>query len=331
MNSKGGHLYYNATRSPEMALASLQDINKVLDKGMVLMGVKGEKMPLEWERVIMVEELRKQYPKLKLGELDLAFTLASRGELGFENETYQNFTVLYMNRMVTAYLRWANPYAYAPQDVKDTLPYRVVSDQEKIDLDFRCYAKFRDWENFVYGIQTYYIFKNRNILTEITDQVKKEVRVLMLEKAMKMNNSMDRRTYRNRLDDAEYHLNQCRRYMVAKYFDQFLEPKKDKLPLSVKEHEDALIEAATLHFLKYQDFETILCGMDVFDILYKRGDMPIERKLIFEMTEQAMRNKMKTLDGQYKSQLIKDMSDEQWQEDKCRMMSLANYLLNKVA
>jgi hypothetical protein len=59
--------------------------------------------------------------------------------------------------------------------------------------------------------------------------------------------------------------------------------------------------------------------------------MPIERKLIFEMTEQAMRNKMKTLDGQYKTQLIKDMSDEQWQEDKCRMMSLANYLLNKVA
>jgi len=44
-----------------------------------------------------------------------------------------------------------------------------------------------------------------------------------------------------------------------------------------------------------------------------------------------MRNKMKTLDGQYKTQIIKDMSDEQWQEDKCRMMSLANYLLNKVA
>jgi hypothetical protein len=169
------------------------------------------------------------------------------------------------------------------------------------------------------------------VITEITDTVKKEVRGMMLEKAMKMNNSMDRRTYRNRLDDEEYHLNQCRRYMVGKYFDQFLEPKRDKAPLSVKEHEDAMIEAATLHFLKYQDFESILCGMDVFDILLKRGDMPIERKLIFEMTEQSMRNKMKTLDGQYKSQLIKDMSNEQWQEDKCRMMSLANYLLNKVA
>jgi hypothetical protein len=233
--------------------------------------------------------------------------------------------------MLTAYLRWANPYAYAPQEVKDTLPYRVVTDQEKIDLDFRCYAKFRDWENFVYGIQTYYILKNKGVITEITDTVKKEVRGMMLEKAMKMNNSMDRRTYRNRLDDEEYLLNQCRRFMVGKYFDQFLEPKRDKAPLSVKEHEDAMIEAATLHFLKYQDFETILCGMDVFEILYKRGDMPIERKLIFEMTEQAMRNKMKTLDGQYKSQLIKDMSNEQWQEDKCRMMSLANYLLNKVA
>jgi hypothetical protein len=331
MNSKGGNQYYNAIRSPEMALAAIQDINMILDKGFVLLGLKGEKMPLEHEVSILIHELRVQYPKMKLGELDLAFTLAARGELDFDNNTFQNFTVIYMNRMVTAYLRWANPYAYAPDEVKDSIPYRVVSDQEKIDLDFRCYAKFRDWENFVYGIQTYYILKNRSVITEVTDEIKKEVRALMLEKAMKMSNSLDRRTYRNRLDDAEYHLNQCRRYMVGKYFDQFLEPKRDKLPLSVKEHEDALIEAATLHFLKYQNFESILCGMDVFDILLKRGDMPIERKLIYEMTEQAMRNKMKTLDGQYKSQIIKDMSDEQWQEDKCRMMSLANYLLNKVA
>lgn len=331
MNSKGGNQYYNAVRSPEMALASIKDINLILGKGFVLLGVKGEKMPLEHEVSILIHELRIQYPKMKLGELDLAFTLAARGELDFDNNTFQNFTVLYLNRMVTAYLRWANPYASAPPEIKDSIPYRVVSDQEKIDTDFRCYAKFRDWQNFVFGIQTYYLLKNQGVITQINSETLKTVRNIMLETAMQMSNYMDKKNYRNKLDDEEYLQNQCRRYMVAKYFDQFLTPKKDKLPLSVKEHDDALIEGATIHFLKYQNFETILCGSDVFDILYKRGDLPIERKLIFEMTEKMMRNKLSTISGQYKDQLKKDMADEAWQEHKCRLMSVANYLLNKVA
>jgi hypothetical protein len=331
MNSKGGSQYYNAVRSPEMALAATQDINTILDKGFVLLGLKGEKMPLEYEVSILIHELRVQYPKMKLGELDLAFTLAARGELDFDNNTFQNFTVLYLNRMVTAYLRWANPYASAPPEIKDSIPYRVVSDQDKINLDFRCYAKFRDWENFVYGIQTFYILKNQGVIQDISSDSLKQVRSMMLETAMRMSNYMDKKNYRSKLDDEEYLKNQCRRWLVAKYFDQFLAPKKDKLPLTPKQHEDALIEAGMIHYLKYQNFETIICGIDIFDIIYKRGEMPIERQLIFEMTETMMRRKLKTLALQYKKQMEKDMADESWQEHKCRLMALANYYMNKVA
>ena len=331
MQSKGGMLYVNASRSVTIRDATLKDINSVLDKGMLLLGIKGDKVPINWEKQIMIDELKKQYAKMKLGELDLAFTLAARGELDFANDTYQNFTVLYLNRMLTAYLRWAQPYAYAPDEVKDAIPYRAVSDQEKIDTDFRCYAKFRDWENFVFGIQTYYILKNQQVVGDISSEVTKQVKGMMYETAMQMSNTGDKKNYRSKLTDDEYLNNQCRRWMVAQYFDQFLTPKTNKLPLTVKEHEDAMIQAATVHFLMYQNFETILCGSDVFGIMHRRGDLPIERKLIYDMTEGMMRTKLKTLQGQHKDQHKKNMADEAWQEHKCRLMSLANHFMNQVA
>lgn len=80
---------------------------QVLDRNLLALGIKGEKLPGKFEMVDILNELKTYHGNLKLGELDLAFKKAIRQELNFDPETYQNFNLLYLNKMLAAYKQWA--------------------------------------------------------------------------------------------------------------------------------------------------------------------------------------------------------------------------------
>jgi len=142
--------YLQARQTPTMKQSLVQDIVQVLEQGMLILGIKGQNLPSPIEMQMLVTELKKEYSGLKLGELLLGFQLASRGKLDYQAETYQMFSVLYLNRMVSAYHRWAilqrqNIKEEEPNINPTSIPY-AMPDQEIIDFAYETYLKHRSWE-----------------------------------------------------------------------------------------------------------------------------------------------------------------------------------------
>ena len=75
-------------------------------KGMNMLGMKGDKLPTESEMVNMYKSVIDEYPNLKIGEIALAFDLAAKGKLDVEVETYQNFSMLYLHRILRSFARY---------------------------------------------------------------------------------------------------------------------------------------------------------------------------------------------------------------------------------
>ncbi|MFN9981517.1 MAG: hypothetical protein ACK53Y_16450, partial [bacterium] len=114
------------------------------------LGVKGDKMPNNADLLIMYKSIMEEYPNIKVGEISLAFDLAAKGKLDIEAETYKNFSMLYLHRLLRAFAR------YGMQKLNEIKPVaeskwqpRFISDDEKIETAFDCFKKFRQWDNIV--------------------------------------------------------------------------------------------------------------------------------------------------------------------------------------
>ena len=81
------------------------EIVKVLQAGLFKLGIKNPPAVDEW--AMYVKEITTYHGFLTIGEIELAFNMAIRQELNFDPETYQNFSLLYMNKMLAAYKQWA--------------------------------------------------------------------------------------------------------------------------------------------------------------------------------------------------------------------------------
>lgn len=81
------------------------DIVQVLQNGLFKLGIKQPPAVDEW--VLYVKEITCYHGFLTVGEIELAFNMAIRQELSFDPETYQNFSVLYLNKMLASYKQWA--------------------------------------------------------------------------------------------------------------------------------------------------------------------------------------------------------------------------------
>ena len=110
--STESQLISKARNSPKLMDSDSQDILKIITKGMILLGVKGERLPSEFELNYISKMMKVDYANLPIGEFDLAFELCAKNKLDEVAETFQNFSVLYLTRMMGSYARWIRAFMY---------------------------------------------------------------------------------------------------------------------------------------------------------------------------------------------------------------------------
>ena len=74
---------------------------------MVLVGLRGNNMPTEEEKFVLLNFIRSNFGNLTPEEIKLAFELAVSGKLGIDAKCYENFSCEYFGRIVNAYIEYA--------------------------------------------------------------------------------------------------------------------------------------------------------------------------------------------------------------------------------
>jgi hypothetical protein len=193
-----------------------------LIRGMHKLGIKGDKIPNKEELSVMYKSIVEEYPNIKFGELSLAFDLASKGKLDMESETYQNFSVLYLHRLLRAFAR------YGMQKLNEIKPVeeskwqpRFITDDEKIETAFDCYKKFRIWDSIVFGVDVFHILhKQGKIIVEVEDTYDKVLKAM--NEKMFEGSRQDKIDIKNKMKDDDYMEHQCYRMAVADYFTKLI-------------------------------------------------------------------------------------------------------------
>lgn len=193
--------------------------------GAMKLGLKNEKLPSESELAIMHKSVLEEYPNIKIGEITLAFDLASKGKLDVEVETYQNFSMLYLHRILRAFARYgmAKLNEIKPEKPSSWNP-QPVSDDEKIEIAFDSYKRFGQWDCIVFGIQVFHILHKRGEIIVTPAKTLQKVKKMMQDQ-MITGSGRKKNEIAAQLNDEDYLEHQCYRMAVADYFDTKLKKK----------------------------------------------------------------------------------------------------------
>lgn len=74
---------------------------------MVLVGLRGNNMPTEEEKFVLLNFIRSNFGNQTPEEIKLAFELAVSGKLGIDAKCYENFSCEYFGRIMKAYIDYA--------------------------------------------------------------------------------------------------------------------------------------------------------------------------------------------------------------------------------
>jgi len=194
--------------------------------GAMKLGLKGDKLPNEAELAIMHKSVTEEYPNIKIGEITLAFDLAAKGKLDVEVETYQNFSMLYLHRILRAFARYgmAKLNEIKPEKSSKWNP-EPIPDDEKIDICFDSYKRFGQLDCMVFQLQVFNILHKRGEIIVSPTKTLQKVRKMMQDK-MITGSSRKKNEIAQQLNDEDYVENQCRRMAVAEYFDTKIKAKK---------------------------------------------------------------------------------------------------------
>jgi hypothetical protein len=195
--------------------------NKVIDtlaKGLIILGIKGDKAPSDPELAYMLNMLQKDYGNLPIGELDLAFELMAKNKLDENPETYQNFSVLYLSRMMGAYARYVRSNWVEPKQELKQLEQPKLDNKEMFDFALDIYKKSKDkrFDSIFMALDVFrYILKNN--LMEFNYS---EIYNLTLNKLKERIVDRESKNKINEIIRDEDQLeNMCRRMAVKIYFD----------------------------------------------------------------------------------------------------------------
>jgi glycyl-tRNA synthetase alpha subunit len=209
------------TSQPIASLSTALVIDELIN-GMQKLGVKADKMPNNADMLIMYKSIMEEYPNIKIGEISLAFDLAAKGKLDIEAETYQNFSMLYLHRLLRAFAR------YGMQKLNEIKPVeeskwqpRFITDDEKIETAFDCYSKFKQWDNIVFGVDVFNILHKRGSIIVTPSETYEKV-IEEMTKKMFEGSRQDKIDVKNKMKDDDYMENQCRRMAVSQYFTKLI-------------------------------------------------------------------------------------------------------------
>jgi hypothetical protein len=211
-----------ARASEKLNTISIALVVDELIRGMHKLGIKGDKIPNKEELSLMYKSIVEEYPNIKFGELSLAFDLASKGKLDMEAETYQNFSVLYLHRLLRSFARYGMKKLNEIKPVEESKwNPRYVTDDEKIETAFDCFKKFRIWDSIIFGVDVFHILhKQGKIIVEVEDTYDKVLKAM--NEKMFEGSRQEKIDIKNKMKDDDYMEHQCYRMAVADYFTKLI-------------------------------------------------------------------------------------------------------------
>ena len=186
---------------------------------MILLGIKGDRLPSEFEMDYMAKMVKVDYANLPIGEFKLAFELMVKDKLDESPETYQNFSVIYLSRLMSSYARWAykNQPKIQPEQTKQ-LAAPEVNDDEILKMSYDIYNRNKYWQHIFMGLKCFNIIHKRGLITDTETTLKKTEEAI--RKQYTYASHKERKEMNRLLEDDEYMELACRRMAVSEYFDK---------------------------------------------------------------------------------------------------------------
>lgn len=151
VNSKDAAMLQKAITAPKIELIGYDDTKGLIKRCMIMVGLKATEIMAmdELEKQMMVDFLQRNFTTLKTDEFILAFELAILGKLSLKTEDvncYQNFSIAYVSKILTAYREWANKTYndnrhILEQPEQKALPVTCVDWKEYCELSYQQFKK----------------------------------------------------------------------------------------------------------------------------------------------------------------------------------------------
>jgi hypothetical protein len=101
------NIILQAQSTQSLRLRHEEDLKQVLRYSMVLVGLRGNNMPTEEEKFVLLNFIRSNFGNQTPEEIKLAFELAVSGKLEIDAKCYENFSCEYFGRIMKAYIDYA--------------------------------------------------------------------------------------------------------------------------------------------------------------------------------------------------------------------------------
>jgi hypothetical protein len=201
--------------------SSTQEIFDILTKAMILLGVKGDRLPSEFEMNYMAKMVKVDYANLPIGEFELAFDLMIKDKLDENPETYQNFSALYLSRLMSSYARWAYKYKIEEKiEPQKELAAPQMDDDEVLKMSLDIYKKNKDWNYIFMGMKCFNIIHKRGHVTDFEGTLKRTEEAI--RRQYQYASHKERKEMNRLLEDDEHMELACRRMAVAEYFNKLI-------------------------------------------------------------------------------------------------------------
>ncbi len=211
-----------AKKTTRLADSSTKDIYDILIQSMILLGLKGDKLPSEFEMDYMAKMMKVDYANLPIGELRLAFELMIKDKLDEKAETYQNFSVLYLSRLMSSYARWAyKNYVEEKIEPEKQIEAPKMDDDQVLNMSFDIYKKNKNWNYIFMGLKCFNILYKRGLITDFEGTLKRTEEAI--RKDYLYASHKERKEIEEKIkEDDEFMELSCRRKAVSEYFDSKL-------------------------------------------------------------------------------------------------------------
>ena len=86
---------------------SEEDLKQVLRYVMILVGLRGNNLPTDEEKLVLISFIKSNFANQTIAEIKLAFEMAVAAKFQVDVKTYENFSCEYFARILNAYLNFA--------------------------------------------------------------------------------------------------------------------------------------------------------------------------------------------------------------------------------
>lgn len=159
-SKNGSWAVAEALKSELIRDCDIETVAQQLRYAMLLAGIRAANMPVEEEKVVLINWIIREFGGHRVEEIRVAFSIAFAGELGIDTCAYENFSCQYFGRIFQAYREWASqkittfrpseldalPAGSTPIDWTDSWERMISEDwSESAFFDFIPWCAIYDW------------------------------------------------------------------------------------------------------------------------------------------------------------------------------------------